>query len=93
MIEPSTLQPLNHFLKMPKLAVPMSFRIRSEPLIDYRHSQILTSSDHVNKLQHISQKLVSIEEEKIAKKTQRELIRAKMAQVILAIAKEERILE
>ena len=66
--EPDSSHPFNHFLRLPKISTPTSNRIRSESLVDYNHSQILTSTDHVEKLITISTKKEMVEEERAGKK-------------------------
>ena len=63
----------------------MSTRGRTEPIIDYSHSQILTSNEHVGKLRRIADKKTMVEEEKATKLRNRELTKRRRA--------EEKILE
>ena len=95
MDEPSTSQGISHFLRVPHIEVPMGHRIRSEPFIDYSQSQILTSADHVEKLEQIAEKKACIEQERAAKLKERELTKARRAEerVIAAAAKERRAVE
>ena len=51
--EPSTTPPLSQFLRVPEIHVPTSLKIRSELLINYSQSQILTSTNHIEKLHSI----------------------------------------
>ena len=49
--DPIASPPIDQFLK-----VPMPSRVRSAPLINYSNSQVLTSSEHISKLQEIAKK-------------------------------------
>ena len=80
--QPQTSQ----FLRVPQIQTSFSSRVRSEPLIDYSHFQILTSIDHVGKLTQISEKKVEIERERARKQKEREFTKAKRDQERMAIA-------
>ena len=45
--------------------------MKNEPIIDYNHSLVLTSNDHVDKLKVISKKKTRIEEARAAKQRER----------------------
>ena len=95
MAELNTPQPISHFLRVPQIHVSISYRIRSEPLINYNDSQILTSSEHVSKLQQISEKKTIVDEKRIARQRETELTKARRArEKVLAVeAKTKRIAE
>ena len=76
----------SQFLRVPQIQTSFSSRVRSEPLIDYSHSQILTSTDHVGKLTQISEKKAEIERARAIKQKERELTKAKRDQERMAIA-------
>ena len=81
MAEPNSTAPqTSQFLRVPQIQTSFSSRVRSEPLIDYSHFQILTSTDHVGKLTQISEKKVEIERARARKQKERELTKAKRDQ-------------
>ena len=93
-LKPSSPQPQTlQFLRVPQIQQPFSSKIRSEPLINDRHSQILTSSDHVGKLTQILEKKVEIERARARKQKKRELTKAKRNQerVAVAAAKQKKV--
>ena len=61
-------QPCSQFLKLHQIQIPISYRVRSEPIIDYSIFQILTSSDHVDRLHQILEKKANIEENELENK-------------------------
>ena len=93
--EPSTSVGISHFLRVPHIEVPMGHRVRSEPFINYSQSQILTSANHVEKLEQIVEKKACIEKERAAKVKERELTKARRVEerIIAAAAKERRVVE
>ena len=93
--EPNSTQPLSQFLKLPQIEVSMLTRGRVEPIIDYSHSQILTSNEHVGKLRRIANKKAMVGEEKAAKLKERELNKRRRAKekVLEAAAKKRRASE
>ena len=90
--DPDSTQPISQFLRLPETRVSRSSRIKSESLVDYSHSQILTSNDHVGKLITISTKKAMVEEERATKQKERELTKARRAEerVLQAVAKRKR---
>ena len=80
---------------MLEINVLLSFGIKSEPLIDYRHSQILTSSDHIGKLTQIPKKKASIEKERVAKQKERKFTKTQRTteKVGAIVAKKKRASE
>ena len=66
-----SLQSCSQFLRVRKIQIPISCRVKSESIIDYSTSQILTSSHHVDKLYQVSQKKANIEEERARKQRER----------------------
>ena len=93
--EPSLFAGIGHFLRIPHIEVLMGHRVRSEPFIDYNQSQILTTVDHVEKLEQIAEKKACIEEERAAKGKERELTKARRAEerITAAAAKERELLK
>ena len=91
--KPIPSQSYNQFLRLPKIHIPISKRVKSEPIIDYNRSQILTFTSHVDKLHQISEKKAHIEEERAKKQKQRELIIAKWAEkrIVAAAMKRRKI--
>ena len=87
--------PINQFLKFLEIHVPLLTRIRAEPLIDYRHSQILTSIVHVEKLTQIAEKNAAVEEERAPRQKEKDLTKAQRAteKVVAVAIKEKRIAE
>ena len=79
-VEVNLSQPSSQFMRLPHIQVPMASKVRSEPIIDYSHSQILTSTNHVDKLRKISEKKAMVEEEKAAKQKERELTKRRRAE-------------
>ena len=67
MAKPNASGLVSQFLRLLEIHIFLSSRVRSEPLFDYRHLQILTSSDHVENRVQISKKKVTIEERRIEK--------------------------
>ena len=76
-VEPIPLQPYNQFLRLLQIQMLSTYRVRSEPIIDYSSFQILTFIDHVDKLHQISKKKANIEEERARKQKDRELTKLK----------------
>ena len=74
--DPNSAQPISQFLRLIEIRGTRSSRIRSELLVDYNHSQILISNDHVEKLITILTKNAMIEEERATKQKERELSKA-----------------
>ena len=64
-------QGLSQFLRLPQIKETRSSKVRSEPIVDYNNSQILTSNEHVDQLITISNKKAMVEEERIAKQRKR----------------------
>ena len=62
--QPRVSQPCTQFLRMAQIQGCKESRLRSEPLIDYSHSQILTFEVHVQKLKTIAKKKALAEKEK-----------------------------
>ena len=76
-VESNLSQPLGQFMRLRKIQVIMRFRIRSESIVDYSHSQILTSNNHAEKLRRMLEKKEMIEEEKATKQKEKELTKKK----------------
>ena len=98
MAKPTASQPISHFLRVLEIHVSISSRIRIQPLINYSDSQVLTSSEHVKKLQHISEKKANMEEEReerVAKKKESDLTKARKARekMLAGDAKDRRAIE
>ena len=74
-VDHDSAQPSSQFLRLPEIRGTRSSRIRSEPLVDYNHSQILTFNDHVEKLITISTKKAMVEEERTTKQKRENLSR------------------
>ena len=90
MAKPNRSQPINQFLKFLQITNSMFFRVRSESLIDYRHSQTLSSTNHVDILKQILKKKARIEEKRA---TERELIKARREEerVDVVVAKQKKV--
>ena len=88
-------QSCSQFLRLRKIQIPISYRMKSESIIDYSTSQILTSSDHVDKLHQVLYKKANIEEERDRKQRERELTKAKRTEekVATIAAKRRKIVE
>ena len=60
-------QLLGQFMRLSQIQVPMTSRMRIEPIVDYSHLQILTSNNHVDHLRRILEKRATVEEKKVIK--------------------------
>ena len=77
MAVPSSLQSFSQFLRLPQILETMFTRVRSEPIVNYSHLQILTSNDHVQKLRTILDKKLMAEKNRVAKQKKKETYKSK----------------
>ena len=78
-VEVQNPPPFTTFLRLPQEG-PRARKNTSEPLVDYTHSQILTSSQHVKKLKDIATKKQQVQLQREEKERARELTNLHKAQ-------------
>ena len=93
MAKSNSLQSCSQFLRLPQIQETISTRMRSESIVDYSHSQFLTSNDNVQNLKIISDRKKMVEEERVTKQGEGYKARRAEERLFEAIAKRRRASE